>query len=451
MVGEIRLRKAVSIMISICVIFSLVPVFRAAGNGTLINLPPTSVTMVVYDGTDSYFRTLLSNVPPGFDVADGEYLGWCADNRYIIARGVTHEVMLYCSCNPAGLPEDIKNEEWGMVNYIINHKNGAMMDIQEAMWYFINMVDGYTPSTPEAWSMVNDALENGTGFVPEPGNSVAIICYPQEETQISFVELYLPKSPVASFVYEPLEPKVGELVTFDATESIPGEDSIVSYEWDFDDGNTTATPDPVIAHVYGNSGTFNVTLTVTNTEGLSDKTWKLITVVSAIKHDITVVSVNASTPHEYPGRVVNITVVVKNNGEVSETFDVITYRDAIPIGTAHVNDLSVGENTTIVFSWDTTGLAPCHNWTISAEAPLIDDYNPSDNALIDGTVKIKMLGDVDANGIIDIYDVVAASVAYNSKPGDPTWNPQADIAPEYGWIDLFDLVTINCHYGETCP
>lgn len=276
------IKKTFSIlMISTTLVLSFINALTVVGNasGYPIKLPLTPVTMVVYNGTDSYFRTLLSNVPLGYDVTDGEYLGWCADRRYIIPRGgVTHEVTLYCSCNPADLPEDIKDKEWDKVNYIINHKNGTMMDIQEAIWYFINMVDGYSPSTLEAWSMVNDALENGTGFVPRSGNVLAIICYPKEVTQRTFIELYLPKPPVASFTYEPTWPQACETVTFNASESIPNEGSIVSYMWDFGDGNITATGDPIITHHYTTHGNYNVSLTITNSAGLSDSTEHVINV-----------------------------------------------------------------------------------------------------------------------------------------------------------------------------
>ncbi len=169
---------------------SLVLAVPVKANGCDVNLPTDPVTMMVYDGTLSYFDTVLSDVPGGYDVTNGSYLGWCVDRRYDIPRGPTsHEVMLYASCDPESLPEDIKDEDWDMVNYILNHKQGTMMDIQEAIWYFINMVNGYAVSTPEAQAMVDDALANGEGFVPGPCEIMAIILYPEEDTQITLIEL----------------------------------------------------------------------------------------------------------------------------------------------------------------------------------------------------------------------------------------------------------------------
>jgi len=186
-----------------------------------------------------------------------------------------------------------------------------------------------------------------------------------------------------------------------------------------------------------------------------DTAWALLTLEkiappSPEVHDIAIISVVPSVAHQYPGRMVNITVVVKNNGNYTETFNVTTYRDAIPIGTILVTNLTVSENRTLIFNWNTTGLTPCYNWTIKAEAPLVGDINPSDNTFIDGTVKIKMIGDVNADGIIDLFDVVEVAKTFDYSIGHPDWNPQADLY-EDGLIDVFDLVIVSKEFGKTCP
>ena len=49
-----------------------------------------------------------------------------------------------------------------------------MMDIQSAIWYFADA--GYPmPADPEAVAMINDALANGGGFRPKPGQIGAVI------------------------------------------------------------------------------------------------------------------------------------------------------------------------------------------------------------------------------------------------------------------------------------
>jgi hypothetical protein len=158
---------------------------------TNLNLPQTLVRIEVFDGTESYFITKLMDVPAGYDVSNGTYLGWCIDTRVEMARSpAQHLVKLYSSLNPPG---DLANESWDMVNYILNHKRGNATDIQQAIWYFINLDTAYTPTSEVAWEIINDALANGEGYVPSYGEKIAVICYPQyvlpSEVQVSIIEV----------------------------------------------------------------------------------------------------------------------------------------------------------------------------------------------------------------------------------------------------------------------
>lgn len=59
-----------------------------------------------------------------------------------------------------------------------------------------------------------------------------------------------------------------------------------------------------------------------------------------------------------------------------------------------------------------------------------------------------LLGDVNGDGIVDIYDVVTVATAFGSYPGHPRWNPDADLVPD-GIIDIFDIVTLARNFGKT--
>jgi hypothetical protein len=132
-------------------------------------------------------------------VANGTYPGWCVDVRTEMARSpAIHAVFLYSSLNPPG---ELAGEKWDMVNYILNHKQGNTQDIQQAIWYFIHMDGNYTPTSAVAGDIVNDTLANGHGFVPEYGETIAVICYPtilfptQPDVQISIIEVAYPVVP----------------------------------------------------------------------------------------------------------------------------------------------------------------------------------------------------------------------------------------------------------------
>jgi hypothetical protein len=54
--------------------------------------------------------------------------------------------------------------------------------------------------------------------------------------------------------------------------------------------------------------------------------------------------------------------------------------------------------------------------------------------------------DVNADGKIDILDIVMAATAYASRPGDPNWNPYADMDHD-DVITILDIVSIARVYG----
>ena len=68
--------------------------------------------------------------------------------------------------------------------------------------------------------------------------------------------------------------------------------------------------------------------------------------------------------------------------------------------------------------------------------------------VVHGTVKtlFPWKEDVNADGRINIYDLVQAASAYASYPGHPRWNPYADLDGD-GRITIYDLVTITRIYG----
>lgn len=58
-----------------------------------------------------------------------------------------------------------------------------------------------------------------------------------------------------------------------------------------------------------------------------------------------------------------------------------------------------------------------------------------------------LAGDVDANGIVDIYDLRLVFNSFNTSP--PAY-PPADINKD-GIVDIFDLVIVGKNFGRTQP
>ena len=95
--------------------------------------------------------------------------------------------------------------------------------------------------------------------------------------------------------------------------------------------------------------------------------------------NVAVVSVTAP-PTASVGDLVPIDVEVKNEGEHSEIFDVTAYYDSAVIGTQTVS-LCSGDETTLTFTWNTTGVSP-GTYTIKAVASRLGECDTADNTKI---------------------------------------------------------------------
>lgn len=56
--------------------------------------------------------------------------------------------------------------------------------------------------------------------------------------------------------------------------------------------------------------------------------------------------------------------------------------------------------------------------------------------------------DLNKDGHVNITDVAIVTTAFGTEEGDPRWDPRADVNGD-GLVDIFDLVTIAIHFGET--
>ena len=171
----------------------------------------------------------------------------------------------------------------------------------------------------------------------------------------------------------------------------------------------------------------------------------------SVIRDVAVLDITPSKTTIYEGRTINVTVTVENQGDYfNETFDVTLYYETTPIATQTVHDLPVGNTAELLFAWNTSGLPPCANYTLNAEAETVPyEMDIADNTFTDGKIQIKLMGDVNGDCIVDLYDLTAVALAFSSSTGDPNWNPEADLK-EDGTIDIFDIVTIVVNYGRTC-
>jgi len=258
----------------------------------------------------------------------------------------------------------------------------------------------------------------------------------------------LPRALVSNFSYSPEKPRVNETVTFNASASYDSDGTIVSYSWNFGDNNITTAIIPYIAHTYNQPGNYSVTLNVTDSNGLWNTTTSLINARIAV-HDIAITEIKPYRTTVPTNSNTNISVTVENQGDYTETFNVTLHVNNTSIETRTINN--VPEKTPIVinFTWNTTGFLG--SYSISATASNVTgETDGADSALVDGYIVVTapLQGDMNSDGIVDIYDALILAGAYNSKPGDPNWNVAADINHD-NVVDIYDAILLANNYGKT--
>jgi hypothetical protein len=190
-----------------------------------------------------------------------------------------------------------------------------------------------------------------------------------------------------------------ETITFNATASYDLDGSIASYEWDFGDGVTTNTADPVITHIYTTptSTGFDVTLKVTDNDGLISDPASVSIKEIRKTHDIAITDVILSSDVVVIGENLTISVTAKNEGDDlggplggPSTFYVLAFYNGTQFGaTQSVIDLAAGAEEVLTFIWSTTSVDP-GTYVIKAIAETTKrELNATNNELTGGTVTLR--------------------------------------------------------------
>jgi hypothetical protein len=168
------------------------------------------------------------------------------------------------------------------------------------------------------------------------------------------------------------------------------------------------------------------------------------------RRDVAVTSVTPLKTVVGRGYACRINVTVENEGNVIQNLTVTAYDDSRAIETKAIRDLAPNAQATLTFTWNTLGIS-YGNHVISATANLPSgeiDVDPVDNSRIDGVVLVTIAGDIDGDGMVNVFDVYILGKAYNSVLGGLGWNFNADIN-DNNRVDDSDL-SITCNnFGKT--
>jgi hypothetical protein len=183
-------------------------------------------------------------------------------------------------------------------------------------------------------------------------------------------------------------------------------------------------------------------------------------------HDVAVTDIVITVRHckwglggtwVFQGRQANISVTVINRGDFQEDVSTTLYYNITAnriIGTQDTT-LLIGESKTLLFVWNTANVPYCHNYTITAVATIPADYAPVDNTRYDGNIKVRILGDLNGDGKVDMKDIRESAWSFASygpdylypgSPPHPRWNLDCDIN-EDNKVDCKDLREVAKNFG----
>lgn len=213
------------------------------------------------------------------------------------------------------------------------------------------------------------------------------------------------------------------------------------------------SPLPAVAVKFRVKSLGTTNLTLTNT-GLVDSTGQPIThedhngFFQSLIVDVGVINLSASPTAFYKGQGTNVTCTVTNEGNSSESFILNIYYNSTLLATVNVTSLAPSTNATITVTWNATAVPP-GKYVLSAQIPPLPyETHISDNNLTDGIATVKIPGDINGDGAVDIYDALLASAAFGSSPGNPNWNQAADLNGD-GTIDIYDMIILAAHFGQS--
>jgi hypothetical protein len=164
-------------------------------------------------------------------------------------------------------------------------------------------------------------------------------------------------------------------------------------------------------------------------------------------HDVAVTHYEQSKDVVGLGYPLSINITVQNQGDYVENFKISVYANQTIIAQFANLMLNSGNSATISFTWNTTGfikgkyIIRAYAWPVAGETDTAD--NNSTRPLIVG-----IPGDINGDGIVDVFDAVLLASAAGTKPGDGNWNPNADINGD-NIVDIYDAVILAAHAGES--
>ncbi|HKZ94285.1 MAG TPA: PKD domain-containing protein [Candidatus Bathyarchaeia archaeon] len=228
-------------------------------------------------------------------------------------------------------------------------------------------------------------------------------------------------SPLASFSADPSTAGVSDTIRFNASASYDPDAWLVSYHWDYGDDETEVYMRGPLkninltaktTHTYTHAGIYTVALTVTDNDGATATTTASVT----IGNDVAIIGIKTSHIAVMPGVPVTINATVANEGYgYVESFNVTAYYNDTAIETQELVDFAPQTETTVIFTWNTTSVS-LGKYIIKVNATVEEDYEKSNNELVDGAITISLTNIVDYPVVVGgfTFHVIVESTSITS-------------------------------------
>ncbi len=174
-------------------------------------------------------------------------------------------------------------------------------------------------------------------------------------------------------------------------------------------------------------------------------------IVQILPHDVAITNFRISRTLVGEGLAVMMQIDVENQGNFTETFNVTVYANTQAIATQTDVTLSEGTSQIITLNWSTVSFAK-GDYTISAYVTkVVGETDTTDNILhFPVQLRVTIQGDVDGSFDVDIFDLVKITSHYGETP-PPIWPlPPTDVNGD-GRITILDVVICTSHYGQKYP
>ena len=429
-------------------ILDIVPVHPVEAGSTTVSVSPSSMTASV--GESFSINVTISNV---FDLYGWEFkLSWntnllnatsetegpflrTEDATFFTVQVNETEGHMVVDCTLLGITPGVAGSgTLATVTFLVEDLGECVLDLYEVL-----LLDSFENSIQI--SQIND----GYGCFSQPSaHDIAVIDLgfsPANVLPSEIVQINVTAQNQGSFLesFDILVYANSENVGTQHISLNSGSSTVIQFDW-----NTTDREKGDYALSASASAVPNETDTADNSKTAAD----VVTILFQ-GHDIAVVGVEPAKSAVGQNYSMSILVTVKNYDTFIETFTTRVYANATVIASQTIT-LPSGNTSQLVFTWNTTDFA-YGNYAISAYAqPVLGETDIEDNTFVDGYVFVSIPGDVNSDQRVNILDAILLAIAFGSRPGAPSWSPNADINDDHR-VNILDAIILSNHFGERDP